>query len=116
MLGHSLAFDARDVAQDREEGVNTIPLRIGWQWTRRLSLVLLAISALGILYVPLPWFGEGLAVVSLGLVSLIAIPLMWRATSRVPAGHLTYGFALDGLFLLPLAVAGMIAAAWLVWL
>lgn len=61
-------FDLGDLAGDREEGTQTLPVVIGFAQTRRLLHVLNAVSALGFV---------GLLVAGVVPLSLVFVPAIW---------------------------------------
>ena len=103
MLSHSLAFDFRDVEFDLADGVRTLPTRIGRVWSRRVSISLLVASIALALLGPtrMLYTGGFFGGAALVAISVLAIPLVWRAFAVPVRSDLYYGFALDGLFAIP---------------
>ena len=110
MLGHSLAFDHRDIAFDLTDGVRTVPSRLGTVASRWMSVTLLCGSAIALgigLHIGVY---RGLTFWPLFATSVLAIALVWKAYAKTSLGPMYFGFVLDGLFAVPgLLVVGFFA-------
>ena len=100
MLGHSLAFDYRDLSVDRKAGVRTIPSYLSRNATRNISLSLISVSIV-LLYTSAAGDGTLLSPTPyLACTSVISLPLMYKAFSA-DVDYTFYTFWIDGLFVLP---------------
>ena len=101
MLGHSLAFDYRDIAFDVRDSVWTLPARLGRRATRALSVALVGLSVAVIARYPLADGSILDPAVYLAATSLLALPLLWRTFRDPRPSDAYFALVLDGLFALP---------------
>ena len=101
MLGHSLAFDYRDIAFDVRDRVLTLPARMGRRATRAISVALVALSVAVIARYSLADGSILDPAAYLAATSLLALPLLWRAFRDPRPGDAYFALGLDGLFALP---------------
>ena len=106
----AVIFDVKDIEGDRQEGIATVPNRLGTVATRRYSQAANAAIAATVVGLVV---GTGLSVEFLALLAMngyVACYIPFAARDR---GPLYYGFVVDGEHVFLAAV--VVALEWLVW-
>lgn len=103
----TLPFDLRDQEADRREGILTLPMRLGWPATRRIALAALGMSLAATLAFSMPLSSSGTALWPILAMHGAAGLLILKTHGERSA--LYYGFWLDGVLVIPLAMTGISA-------